>query len=84
MIETIMKLAKDIDQFAYDYDTYDYLDSVPDREEAVERLYKDLLSGDAVDSLEEYFTRIIDEHDEMENEAQHLLDSVRKLLHVVR
>jgi len=57
---------------------------VPDREEAVERLYKDLLSGDAVDSLEEYFTRIIDEHDEMENEAQHLLDSVRKLLHVVR
>ena len=84
MNEQIMKLAKDIDQFAYEYDTYDDLDSVPDQEEAVGRLYEELLSGDAGDSLVEYFTRIIDEHDELENEAQHLLERVRELLHVTR
>ena len=28
MIGHVMKLAKDIDQFAYEYDTYDYWDSM--------------------------------------------------------
>ena len=79
MIGYIMKLAKDIDQFAYEYDTYDYWDSITDREEAVEKLYLELLSGEALKGLVEYFTGIIDEHDEWEEEAQDLLRRVQDI-----
>lgn len=79
MIGPIMRLAKDIDQFAYDYDTYDYWDSVPNREQAVESLYLELLSGKTLKGLEEYFTEIIDEHDEWEEVADILLNRIQSI-----
>lgn len=38
-------IAKELDAFAYDYDSYDYKDRVEDRDKHIEEIEKDLLTG---------------------------------------
>lgn len=45
--DPIEQLAADIDQFSFDYDTYEYRDRVDDREAALRELTAALRSGDA-------------------------------------
>ena len=40
----IEKLAVDLDNFSYDYDPYEYKDTVEDREEQVEKITEDILN----------------------------------------
>ena len=56
------KLANDIDQFAYDYDYYDYMDAIDDREISVDRLVTDLNKGD-VSGIKEWLQGIVEESD---------------------
>lgn len=56
------KLANDIDQFAYDYDYYDYMDAIDDRESSVDRLVADLNKGD-VSGIKEWLQGIAEESD---------------------
>lgn len=57
-----MQLASEIDQFMYDYNTYDYQDQVPDREAQVATIASDLDRGDT-DYIKQYLTEIV-EHQE--------------------
>ena len=45
MGDIIAQLAADLDTFEYDYDYYGYMDAVDDRQQALEDLKQDLLSG---------------------------------------
>ena len=45
--DPIEQLAADIDQFSFDYDTYEYRDRVDNREDALRKLTAALRSGDA-------------------------------------
>ena len=40
----IEKLAVDLDNFSYEYDTYEYKDTVENREEQVEKITEDILN----------------------------------------
>ena len=55
--DPIEQLAADIDQFSFDYDTYEYRDRVDNREDALRELTAALRSGDASgvrDGLQEF------------------------------
>lgn len=75
-----MKLAAEIDQFAYDHDYYEYMDSIDDREESVVNLAKDLDKGD-VSGIREWLQEIIGECDVQEDvaKAKELLDKIDAL-----
>ena len=42
--QEIKKLAVDLDNFSYEYDTYEYKDTVENREEQVEKITEDILN----------------------------------------
>lgn len=42
--EEIKQLAVDLDKFSYEYDTYEYKDSIEDREEQIDKLTEDILT----------------------------------------
>lgn len=42
----LYKLAEELDEFAFDFDLYDYKDNIEDREGHVKNLFMDLSSGD--------------------------------------
>ena len=74
------KLAADIDQFAYDYDYYEYMDSIEDRETARRNLTADLQRGD-VAGVRDYLKGVVEECDIPEDVAQAktLLARIEKL-----
>ncbi len=47
-VDRIAELAAAIDQFAYDFDTYEYKDTVDDREAQIESIAEDIRNGNTV------------------------------------
>lgn len=80
MNEIIRQLAIDLDAFEYDYDYYGYMDAVDDRQQAVEDLERDLLSGQYIEGIIDHLNEIVDEHDpDWESKAKKLIDRVKAL-----
>jgi putative CHC2 zinc finger protein len=72
-------LAKDLDDFAFDYDFYGYQDVVDDRTEHIESLKKDLETGN-VEGLTDYLKEVIEEGDYMVPEATTLLERIEAIV----
>ena len=74
------KLAVDLDEMAYDWDTYGYKDAVDDREVNVNVILKDLQRGD-IESERLFLSEIISEEEnpEIVSKAQELLKKVDAL-----
>ena len=60
--QEIKKLAADLDGFAYEYDTYEYKDTVENREEQVERLTEDI-QNKKTDSIKDWLLGVSEESD---------------------
>ena len=81
--DPIEQLAADIDQFSFDYDTYEYRDRVDNREDALRELTAALRSGDASgvrDGLQEFSEE--SEPGEAATKAAELLDRLDHLVSV--
>lgn len=81
--DPIEQLAADIDQFSFDYDTYEYRDRVDNREDALRELTAALRSGDASgvrDWLQEFSEE--SEPGEAATKAAKLLDRLDQLVPV--
>lgn len=63
------QLAAAIDDFAFDFDTYEYRDNADDREAAVQELIGHIKTGN-VGSMKEWLQSIVDEDETPENVAQ--------------
>lgn len=78
----VEKLAIDLDQFAHDYDHYNYDDVVQDREENVKKIHTCIVTG-KVDSIMEWIAEIaVDENDDLPEdveEAKKLMDRIKKV-----
>ena len=61
-LDPIDRLAADIDQFSFDYDTYEYRDRVDDREEALRELTAALHGGDS-DGIRDWLREFADENE---------------------
>ena len=79
--DPIEVLAEDIDEFAFDYDPYEYHDTVDDREDALKELTITLRSGEA-GGTRNWLQNIVDEDDpgEMTEKAAQLLDRLNQLV----
>jgi len=66
---TAEELAAAIDTFSYGFDTYEYWDSVDDREVAVDELTRNIQNGNT-SYLKEWLQSIVDEDEIPENVAQ--------------
>ena len=60
--QEIKKLAADLDDFAYEYDTYEYKDTVESREEQVEKLTEDI-QNKKTDSIKDWLLEVSEESD---------------------
>ena len=60
--QEIKKLAVDLDNFSYEYDTYEYKDTVENREEQVEKITEDILNKDTA-GLKDWLTEVSEESD---------------------
>mgnify|MGYP000001905461 CR=1 FL=1 len=60
--QEIKKLAVDLDNFSYEYDTYGYKDTVENREEQVEKITEDILNKDTA-GLKDWLTEVTEESD---------------------
>lgn len=60
--QEIKKLAVDLDNFSYEYDTYEYKDSVENREEQVDKITEDILNKDTA-GLKDWLTEVSEESD---------------------
>ena len=58
----IEKLAVDLDNFSYDYDPYEYKDTVEDREEQVEKITEDILNQ-KTECLKDWLVKVSEESD---------------------
>ena len=58
----IEKLAVDLDNFSYDYDPYEYKDTVEDREEQVEKITEDILNQ-KTECLKDWLVEVSEESD---------------------
>ena len=74
------RLAVDIDQFSYDYNTYEYHDVITDREEAVNEIKQSLSMGDA-EYLKDWLQEIVTGGEPAEDvmAAQKLLKRMEEL-----
>ena len=72
----IKDLAKAIDSFAYDFDTYGYRDEIDDRDAAVARLSEEIEQGD-VDGISDWFLSIVKENNEFSPMAQQFVDVLK-------
>ena len=74
------QLAVELDEMAYDWDTYGYKDAVDDREVNVNVILKDLQRGD-IESERLFLSEIISEEEnpEIVSKAQELLKKVDAL-----
>lgn len=72
------ELAQRLDQFAYDFDPYGYMDVVDDREAGFEQIKADLLQGDAkgIQSFLQEALEDMEPDDELFEEASSLLDEL--------
>lgn len=70
-----MQLATEIDQFMHDYDPYDYMDKVPDRDEQVHEIASVLESGEA-GYISAHFQKIVDHEETLPEDRE----SARKLI----
>ena len=78
--DPIERLAADIDQFAFDYDPYEYRDTVDDRETALRELTASLQDGDA-QGVRKWLQDIAeDEPGEWTAEAAALLNRLEQLV----
>lgn len=75
-----MELAEEIDQFVYDYDYYEYMDSYDSREEAFEQL-QELFREKQVLGIEDWLKEVIEDSDDPESVsmAQGFLDRLEAL-----
>lgn len=75
-----MKLAEKIDQFVYDYDYYEYMDSYDSREEAFEQL-QELFREKQVLGIKDWLKEVIEDSDDPESVsmAQGFLDRLEAL-----
>ena len=60
--QEIKKLAVDLDNFSYEYDTYGYKDTVENREEQVEKITEDILNKDTA-GLKNWLIEVSEESD---------------------
>lgn len=74
--DTFEKLAVDIDQFSFDYDTYGYRDAVDDREQAVRDIMDNMAAGH-IGYLKEWLQDIATDSDDM---GQAFADQAKGLL----
>lgn len=60
--EAAERLAVKLDTFAYDTDPYSYNDAIDDREQALEGLKQDLITGDekAIKGVEDFLTGVVE------------------------
>lgn len=65
-VDQAKQLAIEIDQFSYDYDTYEYKDNVSDREAQLEMLTEDISNGQA-DYLQDFLRDVIEDAGLAEN-----------------
>ena len=79
-LDPIEQLAADIDQFSFDYDTYEYRDQVDNREDALRELTATLRSGDA-SGVRDWLQEFADENEpgEAVTKAAELLDLTAQL-----
>lgn len=81
--DTIEKLAADIDQFSFDYDTYGYQDTVDDRESAVKEIQNKLANGN-IEYLKKWLEDIQSSADEVgeynADQAKGLLSRMQYLM----
>ena len=80
-LDPIEQLAADIDQFSFDYDTYEYRDQVDNREDALRELTATLRSGDA-SGVRDWLQEFADENErgEAATKAAELLDRLEQLV----
>ena len=80
-LDPIEQLAADIDQFSFDYDTYEYRDQVDNREDALRELTATLRSGDA-SGVRDWLQEFADENEpgEAVSKAAELLDRLDQLV----
>ena len=76
----IEKLAGEIDEFAYGYDTYAYQDEVSDREEHIASIKTSIETGDT-GYLKEWLNEIVEENEYTEHvsQAKQLLKKLQQL-----
>ena len=80
-LDPIEQLAADIDQFSFDYDTYEYRDQVDNREDALRELTATLRSGDA-SGVRDWLQEFADENEpgEAAAKAAELLERLDQLV----
>ena len=80
-LDPIDRLAADIDQFSFDYDTYEYRDRVDDREEALRELTTALHGGDS-GGIRDWLREFADENEpgEASEKAMELLERLDQLV----
>ena len=80
-LDPIEQLAADIDQFSFDYDTYEYRDQVDNREDALRELTATLRSGDA-SGVRDWLQEFAEENEpgEAVKKAAELLDRLDQLV----
>ena len=79
--DPIEQLAADIDQFPFDYDTYEYRDQVDNREDALRELTAAFRGGDA-SGVRDWLQEFADENEpgEAATKAAELLDRLEQLV----
>ena len=79
--DPIEQLAADIDQFSFDYDTYEYRDQVDNREDALRELTAAFRGGDA-SGVRDWLQKFADENEpgEAATKAAELLDRLEQLV----
>ena len=60
--QEIKKLAVDLDNFSYDYDSYEYKDNVENREEQVEKIIENISNND-IEGFKEWLATVSEESD---------------------
>ena len=80
-LDPIEQLAADIDQFSFDYDTYEYRDQVDNREDALRELTAAFRGGDA-SGVRDWLQEFADENEpgEAATKAAELLDRLEQLV----
>lgn len=66
--EEIKQLAVDLDKFSYEYDTYEYKDSIEDREEQIDKLTEDILTRKTSD-IKKWLIEV-SENSEIDNDVR--------------
>ena len=74
--DRLYKLAEDIDEFYYGFDTYNYMDDIESREQNIKDIYTLLLKNDMEDCILD-LENIVEECPEDADEAQALIERIK-------